>query len=198
MKDTITVSYVRRETTRDQYLTAATKELLGTGVSSAPRLLKFKEAVASPHGTSRSIWFIAERPLPDDLDWYFGFAVPRTMLDSGKSETPVPGPERRPAPPPADPQDGPVPDENDLPIEEQLLEKAKAFLKSKKAGQVSLRKAVEAWNLGDIEAWRFARAFLSRSRVERQRWDEEEKKFAGGAGTETAARKGLGRWFDHL
>ncbi len=198
MKDVIDVPYVRRDTARDLYLTTATKELLGTGVSTVPRLLKLKEAVASPYGAASSIWFIAERPPPDDLDWYFGFAVPRTALDSRKSETPEPGPERRPPPPPADLQDGPVPDEKDLTMEKQLLENAKSFLKSKKAEQKSLREAVEAWNLGDIEAWRFARAFLSRRQVERQKWEEEEKKFAGGAGVETAVRQGLGRWFDHV
>jgi hypothetical protein len=197
MKEKVNVPYVRRYTNRDQYLSTATKELLGTGVSTTPRLLRFKEAVASPYGAARSIWFIAEKPLPlEDLDWYFGFAIPRTVLDAGESETPVPGPERRPPPPPADPQDGPVPDEKDLPMEVQLLKKAKAFLKSKKAEHKSLREAVEAWNLGDIEAWRFARAFLSRSRVERQKWEEQEKKFAGGAGAETAVRQGWGRWFD--
>jgi hypothetical protein len=198
MKETIDIRYIRRNTDRDQYLTTATKELLSTGFSSASRLLKFKEAVASPHGAARSIWLIAERPLPDDLDWYFGFVVPRTILDSGKSETPVPGPERRPAPPPPDPQDGPVPDEKELPREKQLLEKAKTFLESKKAGHKRLREAVEAWNLGDIEAWRFARAFLSRSKVEREKWEEEEKKYGGGVGTETAVRQGLGRWFDRM
>lgn len=196
LKDTINVPYIRRDTARDQYLTEATKELLGTGVSTAPRLVKFKEAVASPYGAARSIWFIAERPLPDDLDWYFGFTVPRTVLDAGKSETPVPGPERRPAPPPPDPQDGPVPDEKDLPLEKQLLGKAKTFLKSKKTEQKSLREAVEAWNLGDIEAWRFARAFLSRSKVEREKWEEEEMKYTGGAGAETEVRQGWGRLFD--
>jgi hypothetical protein len=198
LKETIDVPYIRRETARDQYLTTATKELLGTGVSTAPRLVKFKEAVASPYGAAHSIWFIAEKSLPTDLDWHFGFAVPRTTLDAGKSETPVPGPERRPPPPPADPQDGPVPNEKDLPLEKQLLEMAKMFLKSKKAEQKSLREAVEAWNLGDIEAWRFARAFLSRSKVERQKWEEEEKKYAGGAGAENAVREGWGRWFDRL
>jgi hypothetical protein len=199
LKETIDIPYIRRNTARDQYLAAATKELLGTGVSSAPRLVKFKEAVASPYGSAHSIWFIAEMPLPDDLDWYFGFVVPRTILDSGKSETPVPGPERRPAPPPPDPQDGPAPDEKDLPMERPLLEKAKTFLKSKRTEHKSLREAVEMWNLGDIEAWRFARAFLSRSKVERQKWEEEEKKYAGGAGAdETAVRQGWGRWFDRL
>jgi len=198
MKERVDVRHIRRNTARDQYLTTATKELLGTGVSSALRLLKFKEAVASPYGAARSIWLIAERPLLDDLDWHFGFIVPRTILDSGKSETPVPGPERRPPPPPPDPQDGPVPDEKELPRERELLEKAKAFLKSTKAGHKSLREAVEAWNLGDMEAWRFARAFLSRSKVEREKWNEEEKKYGGGVGAETAVRQAWGRWFDRM
>lgn len=196
MRERIGVPYIRRNTARDQYLTAITKEFLGTGVSTAPRLIGFKEAVASPHGASHSIWFSAEKPSPEDLDWYFGFKVPRIHLDTGKSQTPVPGPERRPAPPPPDPQDGPVPDEKDLPVERKLLEKAKKFLSSPKAPDKRLKEAVEAWNLGDVEAWRFARAFLLRSVVERQKWENEEKNFGGGVGIENAKREGWGKWFD--
>jgi hypothetical protein len=59
-----------------------------------------------------------------------------------------------------------------------------------------LRGAIEAWNLADTEAWRFARAFLARSRVERLKWEEEEKKYAGGAGAERGKSEGWGRWFD--
>lgn len=197
LREKLNVPYLRRSTIRDEWLFTTTKELLGTGVSSSPRVVKFKEAVASPENSARSIWFTAEKALPRDseLDWHFGFAVPRTALDDGKSETPVPGPERRPAAK-QDEDNGPPPDEQSLAEERRLLDAAKVVIKSKNGETKRLREAVEAWNLADSEAWRFARAFLARSGVERAKWEEEEKKFAGGAGAEGGGRAGWGRWFD--
>jgi hypothetical protein len=194
-RDSIDVRWIRRESERDPWLTTLTKELLGTGVSGAPRVIKFKEAVASPHGMSHSLWVTAEKELPNDLDWHFGFTIPRNATDTGKSETPVPGPERRPKPV-HDPKDGPIPTEEDRKKEQVLLEKARAFGTSQKQEDLKIRGAVEAWNLADTEAWKFARAFLARSRVERLKWEEEEKKYAGGAGAERGRSEGWGRWFD--
>ncbi|RAL64362.1 hypothetical protein DID88_001838 [Monilinia fructigena] len=133
-------------------------------------------------------WLTAEKEIPSDLDWHFGFTIPRNATDTGKSETPVPGPERRPKPV-HDPKDGPVPTEEDKKKKEELLlAKAKTFGASDKAEDLKIRGAIEAWNLADTEAWRFARAFLARSRVERLKWEEEEKKYAGGAGLKGARR----------
>ena len=134
--------------------------------------------------------------MPSDLDWHFGFAIPRNATDAGKSETPVPGPERRPKPAEPDPKDGPVPNEEDRGKEQALLGRAKEFGKERTADEEKLRGAIEAWNLADTEAWRFARAFLARSRVERLKWEEEERKYAGGAGAERGKSEGWGRWFD--
>jgi hypothetical protein len=195
-RDTLDIRYIRRESQRDQWIMTATKELMGTGLSSSPRVLRFKEAVASDYGSAHTLWVIAEKSLPSDLDWHFGFAIPKEATDNGKSETPVPGPERRPAPPAPDPRDGPVPTAMDLERERILLEKARQVGKSKEAGIVKIRDAIEAWNLADTEAWKFARAFAGRSRVERLKWEEEEKRFAGGAGAERGKSEGWGRWFD--
>ncbi|QSZ32507.1 hypothetical protein DSL72_002085 [Monilinia vaccinii-corymbosi] len=194
-QEKIDIRWIRRESPRDAWLSTLTKELLGTGVSGSPRIIKFKEAVASGHGTSHSLWLTAEKEVPSDLDWHFGFAIPRNATDTGKSETPVPGPERRPKPV-HDPKDGPVPTEADKKKEELLLEKARTFGRSENPEDLKIRGAVEAWNLADTEAWRFARAFLARSRVERLKWEEEEKRYAGGAGAERGKESGWGRWFD--
>ncbi|KAM3076162.1 hypothetical protein ACMFMG_006326 [Clarireedia jacksonii] len=194
-RDSIDIRWIRRESERDLWLTALTKEVSGTGVSGAPRVVKFKEAVASPYGISHSLWVTAEKELPNDLDWHFGFTIPRNATDTGKSETPVPGPERRPKPV-HDPKDGPIPSEEDHKKEQYLLEKARAFGTSQKGEDLKIRGAVEKWNLADTEAWKFARAFLARSRVERLKWEEEEKKYAGGAGAERGRSEGWGRWFD--
>jgi hypothetical protein len=194
-KDDIDVPWIRRESERDQWLFTLTKELLGTGVSGAPRVIKFKEAVASQFGTAHSLWLTAETDVPQDLDWYFGFPIPRNATDNGRSETPVPGPERRPKPE-HDFKDGPVPTEEELLKEETLLNKARIFGEKRTSQEDKIKGAIEAWNLADTEAWRFARAFLARKRVERLKWEEEEKKYAGGAGAERGRNEGWGRWFD--
>lgn len=194
-RETINIRWIRRESARDPWLTKLTQLLLGTGVSGAPRVIKFKEAVASPHGAAHSLWVTAEKELPRDLEWHFGFVIPNNTTDTGKSETPVPGPERRPQPE-HDPKDGPVATEEEKAKERALLDRAKAFGKARTPDEEKLKGAIEAWNLADTEAWKFARAWLARSRVERLEWEEEERKYAGGAGVQRKHGTGWGRWFD--
>ncbi|KAK9797920.1 hypothetical protein SCARD494_03092 [Seiridium cardinale] len=196
LKSDIDIPWVRRKMERDLWLAELTKEYLGTGVSGSARVITFKEAVAGDFATAHSIWLTAERDtLPHDLDWYFGFAIPVNGTDDGKSETPVPGPERRPKPV-HDPGDGPLPTAEDLREEPELMKKARDLGKSEQPGDIALREAVEAWNLADTEAWKFARAFLARSRVERLKWEEEERQYAGGAGSdkETKRSSTWSRW----
>lgn len=200
--DRLSIPWVVRSSTRDKWIAAATKELYGSGVSASYRVLRLKEAIASESGAARSLWFSAEREpsIPDDVDWRFGFLVPQngSWAEDGKSETPVPGPERRPPPPPADPKDGPVPKKEELDLEPGLLKKAREEVRSTEKRDVRLREVVEAWNLADTELWRFTRAFLARSRVERLKWEEEEAEFAGGAGSEKGRKGGWGRWLDRV
>lgn len=200
--DSLDTSFIRRKTDRDIWIVAVTKELLGTGRSSFSRLPALKDAVASEYGSARSLWLNAERPFDrdnmedqDELNWAFGFDVPREHLTLGRSETPVPGPERRPKLPEPDYGDGgPPPSEQQLQTQKILLEKAKVFLKtsekrSEKAGR-KVREAVEAWNLADTEGWKFIRAFSARRRTERRQWEEEESSFLG---------KGVfDRWVDKI
>lgn len=196
LKERLDIPWVRRRCPRDQWIAEVTKEYLGTGIGGAARILRFKEVVASEFVTAHSIWLDAEQDLPDDLDWHFGFAIPKEGLDLGKSETPVPGPERRPQPI-HDPQDGPVANPDELKREPELLKRARNMGASKDKDDVMIRNAVEAWNLADTEAWKFAKAFLARERVERATWEEEEAKYAGGAGTEKGRRNlGWGKWLD--
>ena len=201
-RDSMDVRFIRRETVRDAWILAATKELLGTGISSFARLISLKDAVASEYGSSKSIWLNAEKPPSADnekdmaeLDWHFGFQIPREPMDDGKSETPVPGPERRPPPPKTEFGDGPALTPEELAKERAYLEKAKMFMSkaergSKKDPLKSVKDIVEAWNLADAEAWKFVRAYNARRRVERQKWEEEEEAFLG---------KGIfDRWMDKL
>lgn len=189
--DVLNARFLRREVKeRDLWLASATKEILGAGRSAGTRLSHFKEAVASERGAYHSLWLTAERESQKDLNWIFGFNLPNSPPDDGHSETPVPGPERRPPPPKPD---GPVPTEQELGRERELMRKARDAIKSKVKEMIRVREAVEAWNIADAEAWRFARAFSARRRMERLVWEEEESKFAG-----AERRKGSswGRWFD--
>jgi hypothetical protein len=180
---------------RDVWLAELTKEHLGSGLSGNARIVAFKEAVAGDFATAHSIWLTAERSsLPRDLDWYFGFAIPVNNTGNGKSETPVPGPERRPQVK-HDPNDGPLPKEDELVQEPELMKKARDIGKSKVVEDIKVRNAIESWNLADTEAWKFARAYLARTRVERLKWEEEERKYAGGAGSDKEnKRSGWNRW----
>jgi hypothetical protein len=197
--DSLTVRFIRRTTKRDEWLLAATKELLGTGTSSFSRIPTLKDAVASDYGSARSLWLTPENlsdennpQLRRDLSWILGFPIPTldSTLDSGHSETPVPGPERRP---PAPKPEGKIPDPIQLVRENDLLQKARLVLKNQgpRDGAV-IRDAIEAWNLADTEVWRFVRAWNARRRVERQKWEDEEKAFAGSEGSKGS----WSRWFD--
>lgn len=198
--DEFSIPFVRRETARDPWILAATKELLGLGLSSFARLVHVKDAVASDYGSARSLWLTAEHPIDvtneddlESLDWLFGFALPRTPLPNGRSETPVPGPERRPPPPKQEFGDGPIPDAEGLKKEKDLLDRGRlAVAKSDRAGNEGIRhmrETVEKWNLADAEVWKFVRAWGARREVEREAWEEEEEGFGKGV---------MGRWVDKV
>lgn len=194
LKDDIDVAWIRRKSERDLWLAQLTKELLGNGVSGNVRVVTFKDAVAGD-AAAKSIWLTAEHEsLPHDLDWYFGFSIPINGTDTGKSDGPVPGPERRPKPE-HDPKDGPIPKPEEYEREPVLMKRAREIGHSEAPRDVQVRNAIEAWNLADTEAWRFTRAYLARTRVERLKWEEEESKYAGGAGSDKEKKRNTwGRW----
>jgi hypothetical protein len=187
----INARFIRRQGmgTRNTWLWEVTKDLLGTAKSSSARIVSFKEAVAGDYSAARSIWLTAEKESTQDLDWIFGFDFWQAGLDRHDSETPVPGPERRPKK-----DDGPVVDEHTLQNERWRLELARDFIKSKTKKDLVIKEAVEAWHMADTEAWRFARAYAARRVMERKKFEEEEHGFYGAE----KSRGRWGRWFDRL
>ncbi|KAI9889227.1 MAG: hypothetical protein M1814_005676 [Vezdaea aestivalis] len=176
-QDNVDVKYLRRSSERDPWLAACTKEVLGTGVGSAPRAVRFKEMVASSGGAASSLWLTPEKdrdPLMG-LSWFFGFSLPTNMTDRGEATPPVPGSKAK-VPSGDDEEPAPIPDEKELKAEGGRIKKARDVLKSKIRQQVSVREATEAWNLADTEAWRFARAWTARRHVEREKWEHDEGK----------------------
>ena len=137
--------------------------------------------------------------LPDDwleqLDWHFGFPIPRTTIQHGESTPPVPGPERWPKSHPGLPAerkksaDPDPPSDKQMGIERELLGKAREVINSKDRRIGRMRDIAEAWNLADAEAWKFVRAYRARSQMERLKWEEDEKGYGDRTG------KGVGRWW---
>ena len=223
----VTIRHIRRNTDRDQWVTAVTRRMMGDGRGGPSRVVSLKDTVASEYGLSRSIWFTTEQfpttfnqppppekaptndahpepkrvePFPEkwlaDLDWHFGFAIPRTTLSHGESLPPVPGPERwakEPAGLPAERKKSsdPAPaTENQLIMEVDLLRKARDTMKSKDKNVSKMKGIAEAWNMADTEAWKFVRAYRARANVEREMFEEEERRFKG-----TEAVRGNSRWW---
>ncbi|KAF4975452.1 hypothetical protein FZEAL_7749 [Fusarium zealandicum] len=80
--------------------------------------------------------------------------------------------------------------------ERDLLDRAKRVVAlTKPTTDTRLRASLEAWNLADTEAWKFARAFLARQSMERAAWEKQEARYSGGAGSEKG-RSAWSRWKD--
>ena len=145
------------------------------------------------------------QPFPEkwlsDLDWHFGFKIPRTAVSHGESLPPVPGPERwkgvQGLPAESKKSSDPKPATNEQLVKEvEMLRKAREAMhgKSRLEGSEArkgheMMKVAEAWNMADTEAWKFVRAFRAREEVEWKLWMEEEERFKG-----TEGGRG-GRWF---
>lgn len=193
----LTVRHIRRETPRDRWLEATTKETLGEKLGGSGHIVGFKEIVAGDHSAARGIWATAEQSLHwRDLEWYFGFSLPRVNATSDVVTAPTTESQLKPL------TDAMAKEPDAKPLAQQgvRLAAAKAIVLSKPAKpwpKVDMREVVEAWNLADMEAWRFVRAYEARGRVERRKWEEEERKFV--AGKEGEGRgEGWGRWFDRI
>ncbi|KAK0748536.1 hypothetical protein B0T21DRAFT_277248 [Apiosordaria backusii] len=179
----LTIPFIRRHTDRDPWIYDLTTSISPKGIPAAPRVVKFKEIVASDPTSASSLWLQAENPASlsnTDLDWIFGFEIP--------SEASYPSDNKEGLPPMHDKKFGNVPEAKELEMEKTLLEKVKKVVNEKKerlTGEKKvIKEAVEAWNLADGEAWRFVRAWVARGVVERRRWEGEERRYVGGMGSE--------------
>jgi hypothetical protein len=200
-KDALDLNFLRKNAQRDMWLSALTQDVVGKGVSEQTRIVEFKTLVAAPDAAHHSLWLTAERVSQDDIDWIFGFSLPQTSYTKADPATPTLSDLKlypRPTMPAAIPNVE-VPEDRWIKNEEERLTKAREALKSKDKNMVVTVQAVEAWNTADSEAWKFARAFSARRRMQRKKWEEEENQFAGSekkAGVKSVAAGG--RWHDRL
>ena len=183
----INTRHIRRDTSRDPWLNEVTQKTLGQEVGGQGRIVSFKSMVASDWGSARSIWMTETPQLEHkDLEYHFGFALPPfnttkpEPLSAWGDSTATK--ERKQS-------------VKELQNQQDLLETAREVLELRrpKGSKTGVREMVEAWNLADAEAWRFVRAFAAREKMERKKWEEEERRFAGG---DEGEGEGIWRWFD--
>lgn len=204
MREDIDANFLRQEADRNPWLTALTKELLGPDHSERYRVLYFKEEVAALRKASHSLWLTAERTTQADLEWIFGFNLPQSASPNKEPNSPSKDSELIVFPRPGEPKpiEGvKVQEERWIRNEEDRLKKAREILsQSRKAKPEDPMRAkvkeVEAWNLADLEAWHFARAFSARRRNERKEWEEQEKSYSGSERKAGVKTGGGGRWSD--
>ncbi|KAH7116719.1 hypothetical protein B0J11DRAFT_494096 [Dendryphion nanum] len=193
-RDTLDENFLRRNAERDQWLLAATLEVLGKDTTAEERIVHFKDIIASPSSTPSSLWLTAERESQADLDWVFGFSLPQTSSQGSQPDS------RDPTlvifPRPSEPKalaSVPIPEERWIKNEEERLVKAREAIRSQDKRMKEVVTMVEQWNLADTEAWRFARAWSARRRREREVWEEEEKAFVGSERKSGVLRVGKGK-----
>ncbi|KAH6525513.1 hypothetical protein HBI56_073210 [Parastagonospora nodorum] len=179
-RDTINADILRTIAARDLWIKELTKKSIGEKNTEEFRLVQFKELVAA--APAHTLWLTAERVTQHDLDWIFGFDLPQTASPTKEPSSPSDDSQLiifpRPGPPkPIKGQE--TPEDQWIKKEEIRLGKARDALKSKDKRMKTVVGEVEQWNLADTEAWKFARAYSARRRMERKVWEEEEGKFAG-------------------
>ncbi|KAF2116491.1 hypothetical protein BDV96DRAFT_491203 [Lophiotrema nucula] len=196
-RDSLDADFLRQKS-RDVWIEAATNDFVGKDHSSADRVIHFKEVVASPVGFSNSLWLTAERESQHDINWVFGFNLPQKASYTNEPSSPSDKSELIifPRPEPPAPLEGvSSPEAKWIKNEEERLQKARDAIKSKDRRMQEVVEMVEKWNLADTEAWRFARAWSGRRRVEREMWEKEEGSYAGAEKKAGPGGAG-GRWSD--
>jgi hypothetical protein len=179
-RDKLDAGFLRTIAVRNLWIQELTKKSIGKDKTESYRLVQFKELVAA--APAHSLWLTAERVTQHDLDWIFGFDLPQ--IASATKEPSSPSDDSQliifPRPDPPKPIQGKEPpDEMWVKKEEIRLGKARDALKSKEKHMMKIVEEVEQWNLQDTEAWKFARAYSARRRMERKKWEEDERGFAG-------------------
>ncbi|KAI9661552.1 MAG: hypothetical protein M1829_006243 [Trizodia sp. TS-e1964] len=176
-RDTLDIHFIRGSVERDPWVYAVTEITLGKAVSASPRVVHLKEAIATEWGKPSSLWLTAEAemPVPTDLEWHFGFDIANPSALNVTALLQAAGKAGR----------AEAISEEQYAREAALLEHTRKTVANKARVVQQMRDVTEAWNLADMEAWRFSRAWMARKAVERRKWEEDEHGFMGREG-----------WFD--
>ena len=185
----ISTRHIRRDTARDRWLAVVTQKTLGKDIGGPSRIVKFKESVAGEKGFAQGFWMVDD-PVPShkDIEYHFGFKVATfNVTDADVEKTTEAKDDRETF------RKERKAKEKEMQRQKELIDAAREVVryKRKKKENTGVKEMVEAWNLADTEAWHFVRALRARERVEREKWEAEERSFAGGE-----AKGGGWKWFD--
>lgn len=165
----VTTRYVRRNTSRDPWLTDVTKDHLGPDLGGSSRGAVFKQVVAGDQAVGFSLWMTVEslpaeagRSLPsellDDFEWEFGFKIPRGGKLDPKTESDRES-VKNAGLPISDTIQSSNPSEQGVGKEYELIQKAREVIQSEETNRINIKDVAEAWNLADTEVWRFVKAY---------------------------------------
>ncbi|KAI5284545.1 hypothetical protein KEM54_001247, partial [Ascosphaera aggregata] len=166
------VAYLRRNTTRDNWVTKVSKDLVEHGgVTDLTRLVAFKDIIAGDDSFYRNLFFTLEsfpnvvgnHNLPEEtlqqLEWHFGFIIPRRLANERDVDVSK-------ALKPAGESQGHW--DEQFAIAGRAREVVRAGFngdelsgkeKEEMKPQLEIKASTEAWNIGDTEIWKFARAY---------------------------------------
>ena len=164
------IRFIRRVGGRDVFIKDATPDL-GAKVSGLFRAMKIKGIIATPTSQINSIWSPAEKPWDSkDLEWTLGFTLPPESATKKEQANLI----------------------DDIGVKaknKDLFKGAKKAVYSQNERVVQVRRAVESWNLGDFEVWKFVSAMAERRQSERNAWMDEERRFGKGIGSDDVKPK---------
>jgi hypothetical protein len=84
LRERLDVPWIRRESKRDPWLGEVMRDLLSGPASRGVQITRFKQAVAGDGALAYTFWFPAE-DMPVELNWQFGFDIPKSALDDPKT-----------------------------------------------------------------------------------------------------------------
>ncbi|CAI6097042.1 unnamed protein product [Clonostachys chloroleuca] len=87
LRERLDVPWIRRESKRDPWLDEVMRDLLSGPASRGVQIMRFKQAVAGDGALAYTFWFPAE-DMPVELNWQFGFDIPKSALDDPKTASP--------------------------------------------------------------------------------------------------------------
>ncbi|CEJ79886.1 hypothetical protein VHEMI00100 [[Torrubiella] hemipterigena] len=172
MREDLDTAFIKAEIPPNDWVETITKDVLAKA-NVDKRVLSYKQIVAGEGALASSLWLSSERQFPDDLEWHFGFSIPKPESKDTDDDEAVKSSKEESA------------------KELVLISHAHQVIAlDKSTDKTKLRAELEEWSMADTEAWRFTRAMQARRQLERNNFEKEEAKYAQGAGSE----KGRSRW----
>ena len=65
-------------------------------------------------------------------------------------------------------------------LQKRLITLSLEIVTKGKGPVIGFRTQMEAWNMANTEAWQYVRAFAAREMMERRKWKDEKRSYAGG------------------